>query len=348
MVIQKRSSMKKHTANSTQAHNLLKEQNKLFESILNRIALPTFVLDNNHKIIFWNRAIEQLTGFSSEEMLGTNKQWLAFYANERPTLADLIISQGDNSLLHYYKTGRYSALIDDAYEAEGFFPDISPQGEWLSFTAASIKDDDGNITGAIETLVNISEAKRNQQALEESEERYKQLSITDVLTGLYNKRLFTEQLTNELDRCRRYGMHASLCLIDLDNFKSMNDTYGHLFGDQILAEFGSIAKSNLRYSDSAYRYGGEEFAIILPNTDLPGAQRLAERVRKHLSSHIFHPTSDEKIHITASLGVTSISPSDQTINNIIKRADIALYKAKQGGKNRTETTIDSFITRKSS
>ncbi len=323
-------------------NDALIEQNKLFESVLNRIALPTFVLNNDHQIILWNYALEQLTGFKSNEMLGTNRQWVAFYSSERPTLADLILSKADADLHHYYKTGRYSRLIEDAYEAEGFFPEIGTDGEWLSFTAASLKDEQGNITGAIETLINISEAKRNQLALEESEERYKQLSITDMLTGLYNKRLFTEQLTNELERCKRYSMPTSICLIDLDNFKSMNDTYGHLFGDTILAEFGSIVKSNLRYSDTAYRYGGEEFAIILPNTEIKGAEILAERIRHHLSAHAFYSEGASRILVTASIGLTSLSPKDESINNAIKRADLALYRAKQNGKNRSDILLDSI------
>ena len=317
---------------------LIRQEN-LLETVFNRITLPTFVLDKNHKIIFWNKALEQLTNKKHTEMIGTRNQWVAFYATERPTLADLIIEGGEDEAVSKFYANKYktSPLIKDAYEAEDFFPDIGEKGEWLSFTAASITDAQGDIIGAIETLTNISKEKRSQIALQESEERYKQLSITDNLTGLYNRRLFTENMTLELERTQRYHQYFALCMIDLDNFKLMNDAYGHLFGDQILQKFSRMIQNNLRKTDTAYRYGGEEFAIIFPGTSLEGAEKVANRIRVELSVFAFaNESSKKRIRATASFGITSSSSPDTCIEDIIKRADKALYKAKKTGKNKIE------------
>lgn len=325
-------------SNFSNEHPLEQEEN-LLEAVFNRITLPTFVLDNHHKIIFWNKALEQLSNTKRSEMIGTRNQWVAFYATERPTLADLIIEGGKDEAVSKFYDNKYkrSPLIEDAYEAEDFFPDIGEKGEWLSFTAASITNAQGEIIGAIETLTNISKEKRSQMALQESEERYKRLSITDNLTGLYNRRLFTENLMIELERTQRYHQYFSLCIIDLDNFKLMNDAYGHLFGDQILKKFGHIIQNNLRKTDTAYRYGGEEFAIIFPGTSLEGAEKVASRIRVELSVFAFaNESSNKRIRVTASLGITSSSTSDEQIEHVIKRADKALYKAKKTGKNKIE------------
>lgn len=319
--------------------NPLEQQENLLEAVFNRITLPTFVLDNNHNIIFWNKALEQLTNKNQKEMIGTRNQWIAFYATERPTLADLIIEGGKDETVSKFYENKYktSALIEDAYEAEDFFPDIGEKGEWLSFMAASITDAQGKVIGAIETLTNISKEKHSQIALQESEERYKRLSITDNLTGLYNRRYFTENMTSELERTQRYNQYFALCIIDLDNFKLMNDAYGHLFGDQILKKFSLIIQNNLRKTDTAYRYGGEEFAIIFPGTSLEGAEKVANRIRLELSVFAFaNESSEKRIRATASFGISTSSTSDQRVEEIIKRADKALYKAKKTGKNKIE------------
>ncbi len=324
----------------------LGQHESLLETVFNRIALPTFVLDQNHTIIFWNQALERLTSKKQSEMIGTQNQWIAFYASKRPTLADLIIEGGkDEAVSHFYENKyKKSTLVDDAFEAEDFFPDIGEHGEWLSFTAASIRDSKGNVIGAIETLSNISNEKLNQLALQESEERYKKLSITDNLTGLYNRRFFTESLTLELERSRRYSQHFSLCLIDLDDFKDMNDSYGHLFGDKILSIFSHILKQNLRHSDTAYRYGGEEFAIIFPGSSLEGAALVAERIRTRLAEYPFNfENKSKEIRVTASFGISLTTVNDRNIEEIIRRSDKALYVAKNSGKNKIEISKETQL-----
>lgn len=301
-----------------------------------RIALPTFVIDSNHVILHWNRALEALSGLKAQDMVGTSKQWKPFYQSPRPCLADLILDGGhDTDVQHYYK-GKYrpSELIPDAYEAEDFFPECGESGEWLHFTAASLLDKNGKIVGAIETLSNISARKKAEFELIERERTYRELSITDALTGLNNSRYFYEQLGSALDNSTRYQHTFSLCFLDLDDFKHLNDTYGHMAGDRVLETLGTLIKACLRSTDSAFRYGGEEFAIILPSTDAQGALMFADRIRINLCNHNVPVSPEATVSVTASVGITEFKHGDDA-RTILGRADDALYKAKRAGKNRT-------------
>ncbi len=302
--------------------------------VFDRIALPTFVLNKDHVILHWNSAIEKLSGYSREEMIGTRNHWKPFYASPRPCLADLILEGGnDEDVKHYYtnKCNR-SELIEDAYEGEDFFPECGAEGEWLHFTAAGIMDVNGELVGSIETLENISARKTAEFELLERERIYKELSITDSLTRLHNSRHFYDQLEDALETARRYHHAFTLCFFDLDDFKKLNDTYGHLMGDKVLETFGSLVRSSLRTLDSGYRYGGEEFAILLPSTDIDGAVIVAERVRESLENYQFILPSGEKLQSSVSIGVTSFVTGDN-VQSLMTRADTALYKAKKQGKN---------------
>jgi len=306
----------------------------LLVQVFDRIALPTFVLDKNHVIVHWNSAMEAMSRLDRSEMIGTKDQWRPFYASPRPCLADLILEGGNDADVEHYYTNKYkrSELIPDAFEAEDFFPECGPEGEWLHFTAANIVSPEGEVIGAIETLMNISARKKAEFELMERERVYKELSITDSLTGLHNSRHFYSQLELALETSRRYHHPFTICFFDLDNFKILNDTYGHLMGDKVLETFGALVRSSLRTLDSGYRYGGEEFAILLPSTDIEGAMIVAERVRESLENYQFAMPNGEKIKSTVSIGVTSYTSGDD-VQALMQRADVALYKAKHQGKN---------------
>lgn len=308
----------------------------LMLQVFDRIALPTFVIDNNHIILHWNSALEALTGLSREEMVGTSDQWRPFYQSPRPCLADLIVDGGyDTDVQHYYQDKyRTSQLIPDAYEAEDFFPECGESGEWLHFIAASLTDINGEVIGAIETLDNISPRKKAEFELIERERKYRELSITDALTGLNNSRHFYEQLELAIEASRRYGYTFSLCFLDLDNFKQINDTYGHMVGDLVLETLGTLIKASLRSNDSAYRYGGEEFAILLPLTDYQGAVKFSDRIHESLRNHNIPASADTVVNVTTSVGITQYKAGDDT-RSLLGRADNALYDAKHQGKNRT-------------
>ena len=166
-------------------------------------------------------------------------------------------------------------------------------------------------------------------------------AVTDELTGLANARAFRDLAEKEVARAARFGHTLSLLMLDLDDFKQVNDTYGHLQGDEVLRTLGRILDSESRGVDEPARYGGEEFVIALPETDLEGAVELAERVRTRLESQeIARLDGGGVIRVTASVGAASIPRSAHDLRDLIAAADAALYRAKAGGKNRVETAPD--------
>lgn len=163
--------------------------------------------------------------------------------------------------------------------------------------------------------------------------KLEKLAITDGLTKLYNLRHFYNQLEIEIDRCNRYGHSLALLLLDIDHFKVYNDTYGHLEGDKVLVRLGQIINSCLRTMDSAYRYGGEEFTIILPETSGGEANNVATRLKTSVELECFLPEPGKIYTITISIGVTEYD-NDEEVPEFILRADKAMYKSKATGRNK--------------
>jgi diguanylate cyclase (GGDEF)-like protein len=164
-------------------------------------------------------------------------------------------------------------------------------------------------------------------------EKLQKLAVTDGLTKLYNSRSFYSQLETEVDRFNRYKHPLALLLLDLDFFKEYNDNYGHLEGDKVLVRFSQIIKSCLRANDSAYRYGGEEFTVILPETAGAEARTVAQRIRSALEAERFFPENGKAVQITISIGVTEYQREEE-LSTFIQRADKAMYLSKQNGRNK--------------
>jgi diguanylate cyclase (GGDEF)-like protein len=162
--------------------------------------------------------------------------------------------------------------------------------------------------------------------------RLELLSTIDSLTGLYNRFKLDNVFTYELNKARRYKKRFSIIIADLDNFKQVNDNYGHQIGDKVIQELATVLTNNARCTDTVGRWGGEEFLIICPDTDLQGAKRFAEKVRQAVKQHHFPVIHD----LTCSFGVTSFNVQD-TQQSMMQRADQALYYAKENGRNRVIT-----------
>ncbi|MDY7001359.1 MAG: diguanylate cyclase [Thermodesulfobacteriota bacterium] len=176
--------------------------------------------------------------------------------------------------------------------------------------------------------------KRMEEALRESERRYRSLSIRDELTGLYNRRRFFEQIDFEMKRVARHGYPLSLILLDIDDFKHYNDTHGHLKGDAVLVGLGRVISDSIREIDSAYRYGGEEFVVVMPGTGEMDAVNVAERIRVDFGRMSFLPGSGEEAYKTVSIGVVEYKPGE-SLSDFVERADKNMYRAKALGKNQT-------------
>ena len=162
-------------------------------------------------------------------------------------------------------------------------------------------------------------------------------AVTDELTGLFNHRRFQEVMTQEVERARRYDQEMGLIMLDIDNFKRVNDTYGHLQGDMVLREVARVLRQSSREIDEPARYGGEEMAVALPQTDLEGAYRFAERVRRRIEAlDLPLVDGDGTLKVTASFGAASLKRSSGDGKDaLVAAADAALYRAKRSGKNRT-------------
>jgi len=169
------------------------------------------------------------------------------------------------------------------------------------------------------------------------------LSITDALTGTLNRRQFDVQMEHELQRSQRFGKTFSLVMFDIDHFKQFNDCYGHQAGDQVLISISQFVKTEIRQTDRLYRYGGEEFTIILPETDLRNASFLTEKLRKHIAKNNVEYQGNSLPCITASFGVASYSQQIQEPAHLIHAADKALYHAKNSGRNCVKLFEDNFV-----
>ena len=179
--------------------------------------------------------------------------------------------------------------------------------------------------------------KTLQDSLKKSNQALMELSNTDPLTHLSNRRFLMKTLEKELQRCERSQKPMALIMVDVDHFKPVNDTYGHQQGDVVLQTLADQMKAHLRDYDLAARFGGEEFALVLPETALAEAVQVAERLRVAISE-LRIPTDHDEIRLTISLGVATYPhPKVRTVDNLILEADRALYNAKEKGRNRVET-----------
>lgn len=214
---------------------------------------------------------------------------------------------------------------------------------WFSASKYPLLDDDGNLIGTWGTTRDITDLKNTEKELEFVNHEFevlnnklKELSVIDELSGLYNRRHFYDTLTKTMKifsrvRGRGYSSTFSLVIMDIDNFKNVNDTYGHLVGDLAIKHVAELIKKNTRLSDYVFRYGGDEFAVILPDTDVKGSKELAERLRKivEISPLQFNGTY---LAMTLSLGTSTFQDQVDSME-IVQEADMKLYESKNKGRN---------------
>ncbi len=178
----------------------------------------------------------------------------------------------------------------------------------------------------------LTEYKKEVAQLNENIRKYRQETITDHLTGLNNRKYMDIKLAEEIVRFGRHGQPFCILLMDIDNFKKINDVYGHIVGDQVIKHLGGVVKAHVRKSDFSFRYGGEEFLVLLLNTDIENAVRIAEQIRSKVETTNF-TLKDKTFVITVTIGVAQYMEGE-SVESLLERADKNLYNGKRFGKNR--------------
>ena len=300
------------------AEKKLRAEQERFRALTEQSSEVILLVNRDGNITYENPAVENALGFKPHERIGAS--------------AFSLVHPDDIQIV----TNSFSVLFKDinASVQKAEIRLRHKDGRWKTFmaVASNLKHED-HIEYAIVNLHDITERKMIELALNESKQKYKELSIVDDLTQLYNSRHFHSQLNKEITRANRYEQPLTLLLMDLDNFKLYNDTYGHLEGDNLLSRLGRIIKRCLRDSDSAYRYGGEEFTIILPMTTNDDGILIAKRIQKELSKENFSPASYHPIHMTLSIGISQYRLKEEP-KEFIHRVDTLMYRVKNYKKGR--------------
>lgn len=306
------------------------DQERAFANkLLQMLAVPAFVLDNDCRVVIWNSACERLTGVAAEEVIGTRDHWRSFYQEARPTLADLVIQERTDEIDKlYYRVPKHISGAGQVCAESWCDMPRSGRRRYLAIDASPIIDEDGKLEAVVQTLRDMTDEKAAQIALE-------QLATRDGLTGLANRRCFDDTLKAEWSRALRQQQPLSLLMVDVDNFKAYNDANGHLGGDECLKRIACAVASEMRANDLVARYGGEEFAVILPNQSLKGAAIVAERIRCRVEQLKLPQEKGLGDHVTVSIGAaTALASKDTVASQLVATADAALYRAKHMGRNR--------------
>jgi diguanylate cyclase (GGDEF)-like protein/PAS domain S-box-containing protein len=304
--------------------------------------LTTYTSDTIYRLNYKNMnyeymspSIYRLLGYSDEEVRKINFRDLIIEAK-------IYTSSGTKDInnLEELASKREQENID-CWEADYLVKRKDGNTVWVSDTSYPWYDGNRKVIGSVGFLRDIN-SRVNAENIAKSE--LIKLANTDPLTKLANRRYFFDHLELELKRAHRSGRNVSVLLLDLDHFKNINDTYGHVAGDEILIGVSKSIKSCLRETDIAARLGGEEFGIFLPDTSLTGAYAVAERICSHISKHEFNISGvASPIKCTVSIGVSCSSVSQECeTNDLYKMADSRLYIAKNTGRN--QVSIDEILS----
>ena len=296
----------------------LSDSEKKYRTMLDNIHDGYYEVNLLGNLTFVNPSMSRILGYSEEELIGmNNRQYMDEENAKKVFRAFNMVYKTEAPTSHF----EWEVIRKDRTKA------------FVGCSVSLIKDSFDKPIGFRGIVRDTTDKKKAEEALQDSEKRYRELSIIDDLTQLYNSRYFYDQLKSEIDRVNRYGQPLTLLLLDLDNFKVFNDSYGHIEGDQVLSRLGQVAKRCLRQTDSAYRYGGEEFTILLPMTTSKDASVTAERIRTEFKKENFPPVSGKEVHMTVSIGLAQYQPQED-MKAFVHRVDQLMYQAKKNGRDR--------------
>ena len=265
------------------------------------------------RLLWVNPSVQHLTGYSAEECMGQRSHPMEIvHAEDREKVARAMAAAGKQPSLRELE---FRAVCKDG------------SVRWCAAVSQPVIDTQGRNVGFRASIRDISDRKALQQQLE-------LLASTDPLTGVVNRRRFFNTAEAELYRARRYDRPLVLAIVDIDHFKRINDTYGHAVGDDTLKTLAHAFANRLRRSDLFARFGGEEFVMLLPETQLGDGLRLCERLRQMVETiKLQVPGKNEPFVFTVSIGVADLQHEGDSLNQVLARADGALYKAKRDGRN---------------
>lgn len=284
---------------------------KILQQAVEQSPAAIVITEVDGTISFVNKAFEGVTGYTAAEAIGQNPRILKFNREAKLNYKEL------------WKT------ILSGEEWRGTFENKKKNGEiyWESASISPIFDDRGNIINFLGIKEDFTDKRQFGLELE-------RLTRIDFLTNIYNRRYFVEMAENELVRNKRYTNDSAFLMIDIDHFKQVNDRFGHSVGDQALKEVTEVCMENIRGTDFMGRLGGEEFGVYLINTDLAEAMVVAERIRENISNIKIKSDDGVEFKLTVSIGITKPISVDEKLNDIMKRADQAMFQAKHLGRNK--------------
>lgn len=288
-----------------------------YKDILDNLFDGVYFVDRSRRLTYWNRGAERISGYSAEEVLGRNC--------------------ANNILMHISTDGVELCLgccplaqtLADGQprEAEVYLHHKSGHRVPVAVRISPLRDENDDIVGAVEIF---SDATSRVRMLDELNE-LKSQTLSDPLTGLGNRRCAGLEFKRRISELQRYGMPFGLLFVDIDNFKSINDSHGHDMGDHVLTMVAKTLKSALRGMDTVCRWGGEEFVAVVPKVDEQVFRAIAERMRRFVEVSPI-PLNGQNLSITVSVGGSLAKPSD-TLTALIARADAMMYHAKRTGRN---------------
>jgi diguanylate cyclase (GGDEF)-like protein/PAS domain S-box-containing protein len=289
-----------------------------FKSVVENLHDGLYFVDLNRSITYWNKAAEQISGFSADEVVGRS-------------CADNILTHIDgegNNLCR--KLCPLAATMADGQprEAEVYLHHKDGHRVPVSVRVTAFTDEEHRIIGGVELFSDISSQKANALRVKELE----RLALIDQLTQLANRVFLEKEIASCLEESRRYAIPFGILFMDIDHFKRFNDTWGHDVGDEVLKFVARTFVSNARPFDLYGRWGGEEFIAIIRNIGGSDLAALGNRLRRLIAgSYLLH--GGERLRVTISMGATPVTYGD-SVESLIKRADTLLYESKEGGRNR--------------
>ena len=281
----------------------LESREKFSKHLVESVPNPLFILDKNGEFIGVNRAFVEFFLCETKELCSKNED------------PDIMLVKD--------KAMEYLRKIDQTNPKEFNIVDDEGKLRFIELYNSAFYDLNSEVAGVVGVLFDVTKSRIAEMEL-------RQISIKDELTGLYNRRYFNQVLPREIERAKRYDNPLSFIMYDIDHFKKVNDNFGHQAGDMVLKTISDIVLKNIRNVDFVFRIGGEEFVILLIETDKKDAYIVAEKIRRIVEQYDFGNVGS----VTISLGVTGLRKSD-TLSRIMKRIDDALYQSKNSGRNRT-------------